>query len=109
MPLSSSSTFDQIVAAYADNASYIEDGSVSKCKAFITACLLLLLKLPKRSGTREADTEMNPDLIRSELDKARDWLTANDPDAGGTSEGSAALPNPTNRRTTRLNFNEFGG
>ena len=62
--LTSSSTIAQIEAAYTDNASYVEDNSVAKCRAFITACTILLLKLPAESGTREGQMRLNPDLIQ---------------------------------------------
>ena len=52
--LTSASTLAQVKAAYADNASYVEDNSVAKCRAFITACTILLLNLPAEQGTREA-------------------------------------------------------
>lgn len=84
--LSSASTLAQIVAAYADNASYEEDASTSKAAAFITACRLLLLKIPKKvkqaAGT---EMEIDPAVIRSELSQAQTWQraqTAGD-DAGG--------------------------
>ena len=40
--LNGSSTLAQVQAAYDDNASYAEDSSVSKCRAFLTACRILL-------------------------------------------------------------------
>jgi len=111
MPLSSASTDAQVWAAYDDNASYQEDASVTKCKAFITACVIILRRNPRRIGTREEDTELNADGIRDELRAARDWLEANDPAGGGVDDpsGSGVSASVTNRRTTRLNFNEFGG
>ena len=57
--LTSASTLAQVQAAYADNASYVEDNSVAKCRAFITACTILLLKLPAEQGTREAQLRLN--------------------------------------------------
>ena len=76
--LSSSSTLTEIQNAYVDNASYAEDGSVSKAKAFITACRILLLKLPAEAGTRESHVRLSPDLISKEMAEARAWLQAND-------------------------------
>jgi hypothetical protein len=78
--LSSTSTLDQIKAAYADNASYAEDASTTKAKAFITACRLLLLKLPKRAvhGGRGGGEEIELDLtlIAEEMKQANAWLSA---------------------------------
>ena len=39
--LDSTSTLGQVESAYADNASYAEDNSVDKARAFVTACRLL--------------------------------------------------------------------
>ena len=39
--LSSSSTLQEVLDAYVDNASYEEDSDVAKAKAFITACRIL--------------------------------------------------------------------
>lgn len=82
--LSSASTLDEIKAAYADNASYQEDSDVGKCRAFITACRLLLLKLPQ--STRKGDSELTLSIsaIQSELKLAKQWLsTSNAAAAGG--------------------------
>lgn len=76
--LSSTSTLAQIEAAYVDNASYAEDASVTKAKAFITACRILLLKLPKEAGTRDSRTAFNSDLIQREMETAQEWVSAND-------------------------------
>lgn len=85
--LSSASTIAQVEAAYADNASYLEDGSVSKCKAFITACTLLLQARPSKAthgGAGAESIELNLDVLQKQLESARQWFVAN----GGTSAGS---------------------
>jgi hypothetical protein len=69
--LSSSSTLAQIEAAYADNCSYSEDNSVAKCRAFVTACRLLL-KYPRRTATPQAELETAIDLIQKEKKAAED-------------------------------------
>ena len=86
--LSSASTLDQIKTSCMDNASYEEDGSVAKCKAFITACRILLIKLPRKAqdgGSEEIELDVK--LIRMELDSAIVWLQGNDTAV----VGSAAL------------------
>lgn len=78
--LDSSSTLAEIKAAYADNASYQEDASVSKARAFCTACRLLLLNLPKRvahGGRGSEEIELELRLIREELEAGKQWLAAN--------------------------------
>lgn len=81
--LSSTSTTAEIKAAYDDNASYEEDGSATKARAFITACRLLLRRLPVqvgRSGRGSEEVRLDPDLLRRQLEDAQVWL-ASSPDA----------------------------
>lgn len=80
--LTSASTYAQIQAAYRDNASYAEDHSVAKAKAFVTACRFLLLELPRSAGTPQAETTTAIDLIQKEKTAAEEWLGANDVDTG---------------------------
>jgi len=96
--LDSTSTLDEVKAAYADNASYSEDGSAAKARAFIVACRILLIKLPERvqhggSGTAEM-VQLNLTLINQQLADARAWLAANGAFAGGA-------------RVRDLSFEEF--
>lgn len=80
--LTSSSTRAEINAAYLDNASYEEDGSVAKAKAFITACRFLLL--PKVTPARSmgpdggGQVEFNLDVVRAEMQAAQLYVAAND-------------------------------
>lgn len=70
----------EIKDAYDDNASYDEDSSVAKAKIFVTACRLLLRKIPKRSvhgGRGGEEIEIQPDLIQREMDIAKAYITAN--------------------------------
>ncbi len=79
--LSSSSTLAEIKAAYADNASYEEDASTAKAAAFVTACRLLLIRLPKRSnlgGKSGYEVEsIDPAELRNEMAAAKQWLAVN--------------------------------
>jgi hypothetical protein len=80
--LSSSSTLTQIKNAYLDNASYAEDASVTKARAFITACRILLLRLPKRAAHgRGNEVEMDPRLIAEEMRSAQRWLVSSSDNA----------------------------
>jgi len=80
MALSSSSTRDDVLAAYADNASYEEDASVAKAKAFVTACRMLLS--PKHSAALVSGPGLQVQIglkqIAGELAAAQSWLAAND-------------------------------
>lgn len=77
--LTSSSTRTQVLAAYADNASYEEDASIAKAKAFVTAVRLLLSPAMsvKRSahGGRGEEVELDLEVLRQELQDARWWLS----------------------------------
>lgn len=84
--LTSSSSLSDIQASYDNNASYFEDNSVAKARAFCTACRFLLRRMARRAstggGTGES-VEMDPSLIQGELQSAQDWLVANDSSRSG--------------------------
>jgi hypothetical protein len=82
--LNSASTLAQIEAEYADNASYAEDSSVARCRAFITACRLLVLKYPKSTGTPQAELTTAIDLVQGEKKSAEKWLESHDTGSGST-------------------------
>lgn len=72
--LSSSSTLAEVQAAYDDNASYLEDDSVVKAKAFVTAVRILLRRTPSRAEKGSNAQGWNHESLRKELEEARDWL-----------------------------------
>lgn len=78
--LSSSSTLAQVWAAYEDNASYEEDLSTTKAKAFITACRILLRRTPSSQTKGSNQVNYDPGHIAKELEHAKVWLEARDPD-----------------------------
>lgn len=82
--LSSSSTLADIEAAYDDNASYAEDNSAGKAKAFVTACRLLIRRYPKMSAGERASLALSPDLIQKEMADALAWLATHDTSAAAT-------------------------
>lgn len=83
--LSSSSTIAQIKASYDDNASYEEDASVSKAKAFITACRLLIRQTPTELAKASGRVQIDVKLIQEEMNEARDFVSSYD-----TSDSSGA-------------------
>ena len=92
--LSSASTLAQVQAAYDDNASYAEDNSVAKCKAFITACRFLLRRVPKRAahgGRSGEEIEFDPDVIQKEKEAAELWLSGNDDDTDSGTGGAGSI------------------
>lgn len=79
--LTSASTDEEVWASYDDNASYEEDSDVAKARAFITACRILLRRLPKRqrTGSDNAEIEFDPGRISNEMEEARQWVANNRP------------------------------
>jgi len=86
--LGSTSTLEEIVAAYADNASYAEDGSAEKARGFVTACRLLLLRKPRRVSHGGAEIELDLSLIAKELEAAQQWSAVGGGTAGGAKYAS---------------------
>ncbi|QDU82669.1 hypothetical protein Pla110_44300 [Polystyrenella longa] len=77
--LTSASTYAEVIAAYKDNASYAEDNSVTKARAFITACRFLLLMMPGRSAKgrqQEIEFTQNLQAIKAEQKQASNWMQA---------------------------------
>ncbi len=75
--LTSSSTDTQVWAAYDDNASYEEDGSRTKALAFLTACIFLIRRKPKRMFHNQRGSDFDEVAIRDEMDAARKWIALN--------------------------------
>ena len=77
--LNSASSLDDVQASYADSASYHEDGSPAKARAFITACRLLLLLLPKRASrggrAQGEEIELDPRLLAEQITEAKRFLS----------------------------------
>lgn len=83
MILSSTSTLPEVQAAYDDNASYAEDNSVAKARAFVTACRILIRRSMTRVDTRESAIELDVSLLQAELEAAQTWLESHDTGAAG--------------------------
>lgn len=91
MSLTSTATDAEIWASYDDNASYEEDSSRTKALAFVTACRILVRRLPM-SATRDGQS-ISRESLREESEQARKWLAAN---PGSSGPGS-----------TRVRFGDF--
>lgn len=75
--VTSTSTVDEINAAYLDNCSYQEDASVAKAKAFVTVCRAILIR--PSSGSKGGESgSWDYNQISSQLKEAQQWLAAND-------------------------------
>jgi len=85
--LTSVSTDAQALAAYDDNASYEEDVSQSKAKAFITACRILRRRLPSSAsrGSGGGSQSFSRESLDQEIQAAQRWLAANPGTSGAGS------------------------
>lgn len=76
--LDSQSTNAEVWSSYDDNASYEEDQSAPKCRAFITAATILLRRRPSESIVDGNKQAFDSDVIENALERARSWAAAND-------------------------------
>lgn len=76
--LGSTSTDEEISAAYDDNSDYDIEGDVSKCKTFIQACRILIRRMS--SEIRKGNIWLKEEIgrIQDELKTAIAWLKNND-------------------------------
>lgn len=70
-----------MLAAYADNASYEENDSLSQAQAFASACRLLLspqhsFKRSVAGGRGGSEIELAPEILQGQLDAAREFVAA---------------------------------
>jgi hypothetical protein len=75
--ISSSSTRQQVLDAIVDNASYLEDESIAKCKSYITALRVWLRRWAfeeSRTGTQQL--RYNTANAEQDLRDATRWLQA---------------------------------
>jgi hypothetical protein len=77
--INANSTIDQIYASYRNNASYEEEGDVTKAKRFITAVRFLLgmAKRERKGGASGAEHEFDLETLREELKDARNFVVVN--------------------------------
>jgi len=83
-------TTAEIDAAYKNNADYAAVNSVSKCNLFITACVRIIgtpEQMSERGQGTSAEHEYNMEMIREELQYARQWLVANSNTGSKASSG----------------------
>lgn len=81
--LNSSSTLAEINAAYDDNASYYEDNSVAKARAFVTACTMLIRRLCNSVQRGDSQLQKNVADLREERKTAEEFLATADTDRMG--------------------------
>jgi hypothetical protein len=96
--LTSASTDTEVESAYDDNASYAEDNSLAKARAFVTACRLLIRRVPGQLGTSGHARTFDMELLQNEMTTAQEWITTH---AGASGESDAGP------RCTRVDFRDF--
>ena len=87
------STDEEVFAAYDDNASYLEEDSVAKGRAFQTACIILIRRIPTTVQENNSMAQFDPKLIANQLEEVRDWLASNDTARSGSSSRLSDLRN----------------
>lgn len=75
MSLDAKSTLDEIRAAYANNASYHEDRSGAKARAFITACRLLIQAQPAAVSKGGDSLNLDLRLLADQILEAQRFLS----------------------------------
>lgn len=85
--IDSSSTYAEVEAALADNASWFEDQSAIKAGAYVTAATEWLRQTPVRAGHAGADMEHAVQQIEKRMLAAQRYAAAN----AGVASGGAGI------------------
>lgn len=75
--LNAESTNEEVWESYDDNASFEEDSSPAKARAFITASNILLRRRPARSVVGGTDIQFDAKAVIDQLAYCRTWLANN--------------------------------
>ena len=86
MPIDSTSTPDEIIAAYQDNVGYDGDGSVESARIFVKATRIIIATRPQSTSGNGHNLNWDMAVLNDQLKHAIDWLKANDPNSGNRSE-----------------------
>lgn len=99
---SAMATLATILANYEANADYEEAGSVTKAQAFLTACRILLVKMPNRSSMRGggagSEMQMSVELLTAQITAAQNFIAANPTAAQQLANPDVLHPDFTNFR-----------
>jgi hypothetical protein len=80
MSVNIAAQYDAALQAYLDNADYEETSSVTKARAFITACTKLIAVTPQATGSRDSHLQIKVDEYRQAKQAAQAWVGGNDTD-----------------------------
>ena len=70
-------TYDEAVTAYLDNADFEESSSLSKARAFVTACVQLSVLLPASASDQSSAHSFDISEIRDNKQRAQNYISAN--------------------------------
>lgn len=70
-------TYDQAADAYLDNADFEEASSLTKAKAFVTACIRLMVLLPSSASHSSTAQSFDMGQIAAAKDRALAYIAAN--------------------------------
>ena len=69
-------SYQEAFDAYLNNADFEESSSLSKAKAFVTACVQLAVLLPSSSSFQGSAQSFDVASIKSAQTRALDWIQA---------------------------------
>lgn len=87
MPIDSTSSIDDVIAQYVDNANY---ETLAAAKLFRHACRVLLLKMPAQVSQDRGGLSLSPALVAAELKKVEQYIGAT-PDTTASSTGAGGV------------------
>ena len=71
-------SIEDLETAIETNASWEEDGSLSKAKAFVTAVRRYLMRYPNSSSNQSSSMSFDFNVIQSQLLLAKQYIALND-------------------------------
>ena len=74
--LTAGSTIEEIENAYLYGATYEEDSSSEKCRSFMSACRIILLKFPNSKTSGGESVAFDRRLVAEQLEAARRWINS---------------------------------
>jgi hypothetical protein len=97
--VTSQSSRGDVLNAMVDNASYDEDNSLPKAKAFVTACKVWLVRWAfDKSRQAHSEISMPTDLVQKQLEAAQAWV-ASQPAAAAATSGNVLYASVENFRS----------
>ncbi|MBX3435539.1 MAG: hypothetical protein KF847_19655 [Pirellulales bacterium] len=74
MPITASSTLEEIEGQYLDNVDWLESGSLAKAAAFAAAVRALMIKKPTAQQLATLSIRFDVRLLKEQLDEASEYV-----------------------------------